>query len=150
VVTAKLVVYALVGLAVAVVSALLTLAAGAALLTATGYPAMTPGVPPVLLGAAASTALYGPLGVALGALIRNQIAAVTVALVWFMQADYLLASLLPEVARWLPTGAARAFGGMTLQSGPLLPAWGGGLLFAAYVAVIVLAARLITLRRDVT
>ena len=39
---------------------------------------------------------------------------------------------------------------MTLQSGELLPAWGGGLLFAAYVAVIVLAARLLTLRRDVT
>ena len=32
----------------------------------------------------------------------------------------------------------------------LLPAWGGGLLFAAYVVAIVLAARLLTLRRDVT
>lgn len=32
----------------------------------------------------------------------------------------------------------------------LLPAWGGGLLFAGYIAVTVLAARLITLRRDIT
>jgi ABC-2 type transport system permease protein len=150
VVTAKLAVYGMIGLLVAVVSTLVTFGAGAALLSAGGYPVTTPDLPAILAGATLSTALYAVLGVALGALIRNQVAAVVVAVVWFTFGDYLLSSLLPEVGRWLPTGAARAVGGMTLQSGDLLPAWGGGLLFAAYVVAIVLAARLLTLRRDVT
>ncbi|MEV6865165.1 ABC transporter permease [Streptosporangium subroseum] len=150
VVTAKLAVYGMIGLLVAVVSTLVTFGAGVALLSAGGYPVTTPDLPAILTGATLSTALYAVLGVALGALIRNQVAAITVAVVWFTFGDYLLSSLLPEVGRWLPTGAARAVGGMTLQSGELLPAWGGGLLFAAYVVAIVLAARLLTLRRDVT
>ncbi|WP_371778572.1 ABC transporter permease [Streptosporangium subroseum] len=150
VVTAKLAVYGMIGLLVAVVSTLVTFGAGAALLSAGGYPVTTPDLPAVLAGATLSTALYAVFGVALGALIRNQVAAIVVAVVWFTFGDYLLSSLLPEVGRWLPTGAARAVGGMTLQSGDLLPAWGGGLLFAAYVVAIVLAARLLTLRRDVT
>jgi ABC-2 type transport system permease protein len=150
VVTAKLAVYGMIGLLVAVVSTLVTFGAGAALLSAGGYPVTTPDLPAILAGVTLSTALYAVLGVALGALIRNQVAAVVVAVVWFTFGDYLLSSLLPEVGRWLPTGAARAVGGMTLQSGDLLPAWGGGLLFAAYVVAIVLAARLLTLRRDVT
>ncbi|MCG5213681.1 ABC transporter permease [Streptosporangium sp. KLBMP 9127] len=150
VVAAKLVASGLVGLAIAVVSALATLAAGAALLALRGHPMMTPQVPLVLLGAVASTTLYGLFGVALGALIRKQVVALVVALLWFMYGDYFLSSLLPDVGRWLPTGAARAVGGMHLESGALLPAWGGGLLFAAYVTTLVLAARLFTLRRDIT
>jgi ABC-2 type transport system permease protein len=150
VVTAKLAVYGMIGLLVAVVSTLVTFGVGAALLAADGHPVTTPGLSAVLAGATLSTALYAVFGVALGALIRNQVAAVIVAVVWFTFGDYLLSSLLPEVGRWLPTGAARAVGGMTLESGALLPAWGGGLLFAAYVVAIVLAARLLTLRRDVT
>ncbi|MDP9844185.1 ABC transporter permease subunit [Streptosporangium lutulentum] len=150
VVTAKLVAYGLIGLLVAAGSTLVTFGAGAALLAAGGHPMTTPDLPAVLAGTTLSIALYAVFGVALGALIRNQVAAIVVAAVWFVFGDYLLSSLLPELGRWLPTGAARAVGGMTLQSGDLLPAWGGGLLFAAYVVAIVLAARLITLRRDVT
>ncbi|GAA4228395.1 ABC-2 type transport system permease protein [Streptosporangium album] len=150
VVTAKLAAYGIIGLLMAAVSTLVTSVAGAALLAAGGHPVTTPGLPAVLTGATLSTALYAVFGVALGALVRNQIAAVTIALVWFNVGDYLLTMLLPEIGRWLPAGAARAVGGMTLRGGELLPAWGGGLLFAAYVAATVLAARLITLRRDVT
>jgi ABC-2 type transport system permease protein len=150
VVTAKLVAYGVIGLLVAVVSTLVTFGVGAALLAAEGHPVTTPGLPAVLAGSTLSTALYAVFGVALGALIRNQVAAIIVALVWFNFADYFLSSFLPEIGRWLPTGAARAAGGLTPQSGELLSAWGGGLLFAAYVVAIVLAARLLTLRRDVT
>ncbi|MER6829083.1 ABC transporter permease [Streptosporangium sp. NPDC000563] len=150
VVTAKLAAYGIVGLLVATVSALVTLVAGLVTLTLAGHPAWSPGVPAVLLGSALGVALYGLLGVALGALIRNQVAAVAVALVWFMYADYLLVSFLPDLGRWLPTGAARALSGMPLRTGELLPAWAGGMLFAGYVAVIVLAARALTLRRDIT
>jgi ABC-2 type transport system permease protein len=150
VVTAKLAAYGIAGLLIAAVSALVTLVAGLVMLGLAGHPAWTPGVPAVLLGSALAVALYGLLGVGLGALIRNQVAAVTVALLWFMYADYALVSFLPDLGRWLPTGAARALSGMPLQTGELLPAWAGGLLFAGYVAVTVLAARALTLRRDVT
>jgi ABC-2 type transport system permease protein len=83
VVTAKLAVYGMIGLLVAVVSTLVTFGAGAALLSAGGYPVTTPDLPAILAGVTLSTALYAVLGVALGALIRNQVAAVVVAVVWF-------------------------------------------------------------------
>ncbi|WP_329079712.1 MULTISPECIES: ABC transporter permease [unclassified Streptosporangium] len=150
VITAKLAAYGIVGLLVGLLSALVTLLAGLAMLGLAGHPAWTPQVPLVLLGSVFSVAVYGLLGVGLGALIRNQVAAVAVALAWFMYADYLLTMLLPGLGRWLPTGAARALGGMHLQDAELLPVWAGGLLFAGYVVVTVLAARLLTLRRDVT
>lgn len=147
VVLSKLAAYGLVGLAASVLSALATLAAGAGLLSLRGHPALTSDVPQVLSGAVLSSTLYALLGVALGALIRHQAGAIVLAALLFMYGDGFLSWLVPDVFRWLPTGAARALGGMPLD---LLPAWGGGLLFAAYIAVTVLAARLITLRRDIT
>ncbi|MEU4833558.1 ABC transporter permease [Streptosporangium sp. NPDC023615] len=150
VVGAKLAAYGIVGALIAVLSGLATLAAGLLMMGAAGQEAWSPRAPAVLLGSMLAVTLYGTFGVALGALIRNQVAAVAVALVWFMYADYLLVSFLPDLGRWLPTGAARALGGMPLQGSELLPVWGGGLLFAGYVAVIVIAAHALTLRRDIT
>ncbi|WP_431912321.1 ABC transporter permease [Nonomuraea jabiensis] len=150
VVTAKLVAYGLIGLAVAAVSALVTLTAGWLLLTARGHPAMNGDVVLILTGAMLGTAIYAPLGVALGALIRNRLLAVSLAGLLFLYGDAFLAWLVPDVFTWLPTGAARALGGMRLDNGSLLPAWGGALLFTAYVAAFILIARLLTIRRDVT
>ncbi|MDA0635843.1 hypothetical protein OUY22_20680 [Nonomuraea sp. MCN248] len=149
VVTAKLVAYGLIGLAVAVMSALATFAAGASLLAVKGAPVMDPAVLGALGGGVLSTAGYGVLGVALAVLIRNQVAAVFLACLIFMYGDYFLSWLAPGVYPWLPTGAARAMSGLRLDTAALLPAWGGALLFAGYVAVIVIFARLVTLRRDV-
>ncbi|MEV4395736.1 hypothetical protein [Nonomuraea sp. NPDC049607] len=150
VVTAKLLAYGLLGLAVAVVSALTTLAAGAALLAVRGLPVTGPDVLPSLAGGVLATAGYAVFGVALAVLIRNQLAAVVLAALIFLYGDYLLTWLAPGVYPWLPTGAARALGGLRPDTADLLPAWGGGLLFAGYVAVVVLVAGLVTLRRDVT
>ncbi|WP_049576214.1 ABC transporter permease subunit [Nonomuraea sp. SBT364] len=150
VLAAKLIAYGLAGLVIAVLSAAATLVAGLVLLPANGHPALTSGVPAVLAGAVLSTTLYAPLGVALAVLVGSRVVAVVLAALLFMYGDGLLAWLAPEVFRWLPTGAARALGGMRAEGGALLPAWGGGLLFAGYVAVTALAARLLTLRRDVT
>ena len=44
-------------------------------------------------------ALYGLIGLAIGALLRNQIVAVVVSLVWLLAAEHLLIEALPEVAR---------------------------------------------------
>ncbi|NRQ37038.1 ABC transporter permease subunit [Nonomuraea sp. NN258] len=150
VVTAKLVAYGLVGLAVSLVSALATLAGGALLLTASGHRAFSQEVPGILAGSVAANTGYALFGVALAVLVRSQVVAIVLACLLLSYGDNFLAWLVPDVFTWLPTGAARALGGMPPARGELLPAWGGGLLFAAYVGAMVLAARLITLRRDVT
>lgn len=107
-------------------------------------------VAPVLLAGTLSAALYGLIGVGLGALIRNQVAAVVVALVWSFILESLLVSLLPAVGKWLPQGAARGLSQETLTDGSLLPPWAGGLVLVAYaVAFAAIGARLLV-RRDVT
>jgi ABC-2 type transport system permease protein len=150
VMTAKLAAYGLVGLAVAAASALVTLVAGVVALSLAGHAALSADVPVILLGAMLSTAIYAPMGVALAVLVRNQVAAVILAVLLFAYGDSFLAWLIPDVFAWLPSGAARALGGMRAEGGALLPAWGGALLFTGYVAAIALVARLVTLRRDVT
>ena len=94
--------------------------------------------------------LYAVVGVAIGALLRNQIAAVVGALVWVLVVEALVINLLPEVGSGSPGGAAQAMVQATVTTGDLLPAWAGGLVFLAYGLVLAFAARLLTVRRDIT
>jgi ABC-2 type transport system permease protein len=95
---------------------------------------------------------YGLIGVALGALVRNQIAAVVGVLVWMLAVEQIVVPALPAVGRWMPWGATTSL----LQLGPsygfdgeLLSAPTGGLLLVGYTATVVALALLITPRRDV-
>jgi len=154
VVVAKLAACAVVGLIVGLAAAVVTSVATAVLLSTGGHPVFTAGVPLALLGSVASTALWTVFGGALGALVRNQTAAVVVAFVWFFYAEWFLVMLVPAVGRWTPTGAAKAVSGWTREAmpvaGDLLPAWAGGLVFLAYAAVAVALAGVTSTRRDVT
>jgi ABC-2 type transport system permease protein len=47
-------------------------------------------------------------GVAVGALIRSQVVAITLLLVWLFVVENLFAALWPEIARWLPFQALNA------------------------------------------
>lgn len=96
--------------------------------------------------------LYGLIGLALGALLRDQIVAVIATLVWLGPAEHLLIDALPKVGRWTPGGAT--FG--LLQLGPALTAHGtllnapvGGLLLLGYTAAVSGLAFIVTPRRDV-
>jgi ABC-2 type transport system permease protein len=107
----------------------------------------------VLAGATLVMALYGPIGVAIGALVRNQIAAIVGALVWLLVVEGLLVALLPGIGRWMPGGATAGvlrLGREATTHGDLLPAWAGGLVLLAYATVIGLLAAVVTLRRDLT
>jgi ABC-2 type transport system permease protein len=95
---------------------------------------------------------YGVIGVALGALVRHQIAGVVAVLVWMLAVEQILIPVLPEVGRWMPWGAASSL----LQLGPswgfddeLLSAPMGGLVLVAYAAAAVALALGITPKRDV-
>jgi hypothetical protein len=92
-------------------------------------------------------ALYVVLGVAIGAVVRAQAAAVVAAVAWLFVAETALSQLLSAVGRWLPATAAQALG-----YGPedgLLPQVGGGLVLAGWTLLAGLGAVLLTRRRDV-
>jgi ABC-type transport system involved in multi-copper enzyme maturation permease subunit len=95
---------------------------------------------------------YGVIGVAVGALVPNQIAAVVGVLVWMLAVEQIVIPAFPAVGRWMPWGATSSL----LQLGPsygfdgqLLSAPTGGLVLVGYTAAAVALALLITPRRDV-
>lgn len=152
VIAAKVVAMALVGLVFGAVASLVVLAIGLPWLAAedASAPLLSADVLLPLTAGLVSSALFGVIGVGVGALIRNQVAAVVTALVWQFVLESALVGLLPAVGKWLPQGAARALSQETLAEGSLLPAWAGGLVLLAYgVTFAAVGARLLV-RRDVT
>ncbi|MDQ3895826.1 MAG: ABC transporter permease [Actinomycetota bacterium] len=151
VVAAKLITSAIVGLAFGVAGSLLTLAVALPWLHAKDVSVafLTRDVGLVTVGAVIAATLYGAIGTSVGSLVRNQVAAVGGTLAWVMVVEALLVSLLPDVGRWLPGGAANALVGTTTPKGGLLPMWGGALLFGAYALILVAAGSRFAVRRDV-
>jgi len=102
-------------------------------------------------GAVLGCALFAVLGVALGTLIRNQIAAILGVLVWVLIIEALLVTFLPKIGKWLPGGALN---GILQATGPdntsYLPVWGGALVLVGWTVLFGTAAALTTQRRDVT
>jgi len=152
VVGAKLMASSLVGAGLAVAASLLTLAIALPWLAAKDVPVdiLSADVGLVLLGAVAATGLYGLVGVGLGSLVRNQTAAVVVALVWVMGVESILVNFVPAVGRWLPGGAVASLTGVSTVGGGQLPMWAGAVVFAAYGLAFAAAGTRFVLQRDVT
>lgn len=103
----------------------------------------------------AGLVLTGVLGVAVGALIRSQVVAITVALIWLFIVENLAAALHYGIGRWLPFQALNAvFLGDAAEAiepgtvGPLPPGL-ALLVFVGYVVVAAVAAGVLMTRRDV-
>jgi ABC-2 type transport system permease protein len=122
--------------------------------------------------------LWTLLGVGLGGLISNQIAAVVILLAWGLAGENIVGLLLralnvPAVSHYLPTAAANgslvvfAFDRFVaelrlppsanlsdlqnlFQTAGLPPWWVGGLVFIAYAAVFALAGWAVSRRRDIS
>lgn len=154
VVVAKVIAVSLVGALFALVSAAFAVALAAVLVSTRGGPVVfNTRLFEVLAGVLLVLVLYGPIGIGVGALIRNQIAAIIVALAWTFVAESLLVALLPKIGRWTPGGAANAvlqLGDLATRRGGLLPVWGGALLLAGYAIVLAVLGTRLTLRRDLT
>ena len=154
VLAAKLISTILTGLLFAVVSLVFALAVSWLVITIRGDALRFDStVVEVMLGVGLVLALYGPIGVAVGALIRNQIAAVVAALAWTFIVEQLLVALFPSWGRWTPGGAASAvlqLGEVATTRGDLLPVWGGALLLIAYALVLSGVGARLTLQRDLT
>ena len=100
------------------------------------------------IGTTLLTACFGLLGVALGALTRNTVAAIIGALVWGAVIELsVLKPLFPSLAKWLPTGAAVSLTTATDHSA-LLPPTVAALVLVGWATVIALVAARITLRRE--
>ena len=152
VVAAKLAAAAVTGLAMAAASSAAVLAVGLPWLRAKAIEVAIAdaGVAARVAGLAVAVALYAVLGTGLGALLRNQVAAVVVGLLWWSQGvERVLTGILhqPGLERWLPMGAASA---LTAPGDGTLPMWAGALVFAAYgLGLALLGGRLVA-RRDLT
>ena len=151
VVAAKLLASLLLGFAFAVAGAVVTLATGLPVLALRGYASLIPAsdVAMALLGGMLAVTLYGAMGVGIGSLVRNQVAAIVGSLVLFLLVGDLLAGLVPEVGRWLPNGAASAMARLGSLQGQLLEPWAGAVVFVAWAVGLAVVGSLTTMRRDV-
>ena len=149
VVGAKLATSALVGGTLGLISSVVTLAVALPWLASKHIHVdiFSHNVGLVLLGGIAAMTIYAAVGVGVGSLIRNQTAAVVIALGWALVVESLLVSFVHEIGIWTPGGAAAALTGNS--SGRFLPMWGGAVLFVAYGLAFAAAGTRFTLRRDV-
>jgi ABC-type transport system involved in multi-copper enzyme maturation permease subunit len=110
--------------------------------------------PSILLGVVA-VALWTLVGLGIGTLIRNQIAAILVAvfvvfIVEGIATAVLSATGLDSVAKWLPTNASAALTSPGTNQLDYLPWWAGGLVLLGYAIVLGGLGLLLSSRRDVT
>jgi ABC-2 type transport system permease protein len=115
VITAKAAASALTGAIFGLLAEAFAIAIGNAALAARGIPVRLDrgDYAQLIAGGAAAAALWGPIGVGLGALLRNQVATLVGLFVWLLFIEGLLFGLLPSAARFLPGPAGAALEGVT-------------------------------------
>jgi ABC-2 type transport system permease protein len=154
VVVAKLVTYGLVGvgyglacLGVVVAIALPWLAAKEIDVSLTAH-----GLPGTMAGVVTAVAVYGLIGVGLGALLREQVATVVGLLIYLYVVEPILTRI-PALEGWtmyLPGPAHSALTGVNLTNQEFLEPWQGGIALAAYSMAFAVAGTFLAVRRDVT
>lgn len=93
-----------------------------------------------------SAAVFGAIGVGVGAAIRHQVAALVGGLIWMLVVENLGTSALGDAARFLPGQAAQAL--VHATSSTLVPLAGAAVL-AAYLALTAATGAFALWRRDV-
>lgn len=140
----------LAGLALGLVGVALGFGIGSLALHARSIPfALSSGQAALVIGGGlAAVALWGAIGVAVGAIVHSQVAAIVALLVWGLIVDSLLFAFVPSVGRYSPNHAENAVEGLTTKH--LLPAAAGGAVLVAWAAALTIAGIVATVRRDVT
>lgn len=101
----------------------------------------------LLLGGAGGAALMAAIGLGVGAVVRNQVAAIVGIFIWLLFVENILVDSTPSVSRYLPGALARALAGE--RAGLLHSAPTALLLLGAYAAAITIFGWRTTLQRDV-
>lgn len=106
--------------------------------------------------------LWGIVGVGIGALLRNQVAAIVVVLAFtqfvepILRTVSMLTPVTSGIGQFLPGAASDALVGASIYSfagmmgGEQLDWWAGGLVMLAYALVAAVVGYFVTWRRDVT
>lgn len=156
VIVAKLITYTAVGVLYAAVAAIFVVLVAMIWINAAGGNFSLGGDNwKVLVGAALSTALYGIVGVGVGALIRNQIAAVVGLLAYLFVIENILRSIssVQGVYKFLPGGATQAMTTYTTLPGTddnLLSPVQGGIVLVLYGLLFAGLALMLSTRREVS
>jgi ABC-2 type transport system permease protein len=146
VLVAKVLAYAALGLLVAFGCVAVQLAIGLPWIAAEA-PSVSPfgsAVVEPCLASLLSGVAYASVGVGLGTLLRNQVVALVVTFGWFAVAENALATLAPDVSRFLPGGLFSGTDQVELLALPVAVA-----LLTAYALVLGAIAARTTLRRDI-
>jgi ABC-2 type transport system permease protein len=105
----------------------------------------------LLVGNVLYAGLAGAFGVAVGALLRNQVAAIVLVLLMLFAVDPAVGALVPDYEKYSLTGLATAMSGGSAEdigASDLFSVWEAALLWSAYTAILVLTAALQASRRD--
>jgi hypothetical protein len=153
-VVAKLITYAVVGLAYAAICTGVLLAVALPWLAAKHVDIVLTGtdLARTLGGVGVEVALYAVLGVAVGCLIRNQIAAIVGFVVYIFVIGPILSGIeaTSEFAQYLPYQAGNALGRLTSSAdAAMLGQTAGGLVLLAWSLLFAALATRTTLRRDI-
>jgi ABC-type transport system involved in multi-copper enzyme maturation permease subunit len=154
-IAAKLLTSAVLGALLAVVMLVATVLGGGLTLAARGgsFSDMVHQIPAVAPGMILVFALFAILGVGVGSVLTNQVAAIIVVLGWFIILEGILVALVHGAERWVPTGAATAAANLTRGRGAdfgLFNWWQGALLMLFYGVFFATLGSLILNRRDIT
>ena len=149
VLAAKVVAGALAGIAFGVLGEAIGWAIGYVILDGRGITIVLTSSDVLLLtlGGLAGAALWGAIGVGVGAIIHNQVGAVITLLAWGLVVDNLLFSLVPSVGRFTPTRASDALMGVRVHR--LLSQGAGAAALIAWTAVLAVIGLALSTRRDI-
>lgn len=157
VVGTKLVTYLIWGAVMGVLNLVVALALGIPLLKHHGVQNISlsaPGVHTSMWASVVIVAIFGVIGVGLGALLRNQVAAIVGMVLYLFVVESILSAIhsVQSVYKYLPGALASALTGSV--GGPsdlhLLHRTPAALLLVAYGLVFAIAGAALTVRRDIT
>ena len=156
-VAGKLITSAILGALLGLVLLVVSLVGGGVTLVARGgsFTDLVRQIPAVAPGFILVFALFAILGVGIGSILTNQVAAITTALGWFVIAETILVGLVHSAYRWTPTGAGAAASSLSRgnRNGDeflLFNWWQGTLLMLAYGLGFAVIGSLVLTRRDIS
>lgn len=162
---AKVVAGTVMGVIYAAVALLVTVGPGAGILAGFGlHTGLDSGDAWAMIGRIVLTyVLWVLVGIGVGLVVRNQVAAVVIVLAFTQFIEPLVrvggsfVEALTDVARYMPGAASDTLVGASVLGASMTPGadagglewWGGGLLLAGYAAVFLLIGHIVSWRRDV-